>query len=434
MEITRWERTEWWKTEPSVNELIRIHHQLYRYDKFAQVMYSYPFGKDIMANAINKLIPRTNYEFFLARLQESKEIMGWIALSFNKEGIQVENKETYDARLEWTQMCSHILRGWKVDSVGEKCNTWDMLKRASSDLQAKNLPRQYCIINTLVVLPDFQQSGVPNSLLLHAIDFWKKRVAVGTEWAMWVQAPPFAQNLYRRYGFEEVGEYELDLGDYGFFPKRERGVSGKYNWKFMVRREASGSAIGDPDGARDSDEDKDVEKELEDEEEHAAMPKQDKGKDKEQRIANLQADEEVHPAYGHLSKSDAERTRALEEAEKRLKDIHFRRGPPPLPGEAACLSRVQSNAEARGHDITDSLEGKSVEHMLEDVRAAPVGESSARPLRRNHEGTGQPQHNYISSGSEENLIEAMRKGGVDEEEIELVVSLAFSMSDEAKGE
>lgn len=434
MEITRWERTEWWKTKPSVNELIRIHHQLYRYDKFTQVMYSYPFGKDIMANAIKELIPRTNYEFFLARLQESKEIMGWIALSFDNNGGEGEKRETYEARLEWTQMCSHILRGWKVDSAGEKFTTWDLIERASSNLQAIHLPRHYCIINTLVVLPEFQQSGVPNSLLLHAIDFWKNRVAVGTEWAMWVQAPPFTQNLYRRYGFEEVGAYELDLGDYGFSPKQEREVSGKYNWKFMVRREASGSAIGDPDGARNSDEDKGMEQELEDVEEHASMPKREKGKDKEQRIDNLQADENVHPAYGHLSESDAERTRAWEKAVERLEDIHFRRGPPPLPGEAACLTRVQSNAEARGHDIPDLSKGKGVEQVLEDVRAAPAGEPSAHPLRGNDEGTGQPQHNYVPSGSEEDLIEAMRKGGVDEEEIELVKSLTFSMSDEAKGE
>ena len=387
-----------------------------------------------MANAIKELISRTNYEFFLARLQESKEIMGWIALSFHNEGCEEGNREIYDARLEWTQMCSHILSGWKVDGVGGNGNVWEILKRASADLQAVYLPRHYCVINTLVVLPEFQQSGVPNSLLLHAIDFWRKRVAVGKEWAVWVQAPPFTQNLYRRYGFEEVGGYEVELGDYGFCPRQEREVSGKYNWKFMVRREASGSAIGEPDGARGFDEEEGMVQGPEDVEEHVAMLKRGKGKDKERRIDNLQADEDVHPARGDSIEGDAEQTRALEEAEEKLKDTHFSRSPPPLPGEEACLTRVQSNAEARGHDITDLSKGKDVEQVLEDVRAAPAGEPSVRPLHRNDEGTGLPQHNYIPSGSEKDLIEAMRKGGVDEEEIELVISLAFSMSDEAREE
>lgn len=454
MEITRWERTDWWKTKPSVNELTRIHHHLHRHDKFAQVMYSYPFGKDIMANTIKELIPRTNYEFFLARLQESKEIMGWIGLSFDDMGNGGEHRVEYEARLEWTQMCSHILKGWQADSAGGKSHAWDMMKRASSRLQAQHLPRDYCIINTLVVLPEFQRTSVPNSLLLHAIDFWKKRVEVGTEWAMWVQAPPFTQNLYRRYGFEDVGEYEVDLGDYGFLPKEEREVSGKYNWKFMVRREASGSAIGEPDGAREPDQDKGKEQEPEDVEEHAAAEKQgkgksqeqqpedveefvgerDRGKGKEQGLDDLQADENIHPARGDPSEYDAERTRSWEEAEERIKDIHFRRGPSPLPGEVACLLRIQRDAEARGADTTGHSRGKGVEQRSQDVRAAPLGEPSARPSRWNDEVVGQLQDNYIPSGSEEDLIEAMRKGGVDEEEIELVRSLAFSMSDEARGE
>ena len=384
-----------------------------------------------MANTIKELIPRTNYEFFLARLQESKEIMGWIALSFDNEGCEGENREIYDARLEWTQMCSHILREWKVDGAGEKSNASHMLKRASSDLQAKHLPRHYCIINTLVVLPEFQQSGVPNSLLLHAIDFWKKKVAVGTEWAVWVQAPPFTQTLCRLYGFKEVGEYELDLGDYGFSPKQEREVFGNYKWKFMVRREGSGSAIGDPDGTRSSDGDKGMEQEPEDVEEHVAMREQGKGKSKEQRVDKVQAHEDVHPGRGDSLEGDAEQTRAWEKAEERLRDIHLRRVLPPLPGEAACVTRVQSNAEARGHDTTNLSTGKGVEQVSEDVRAVRAGEPSAR---RNDEGTLQPQHNYMPSGSEEDLIEAMRRGRVDEDEIELVISLAFSMSDEAKGE
>lgn len=46
-------------------------------------MYGYPLGKDITTSAIKELIPMKNYEFFLARIQPSDEIVGWVALSFN---------------------------------------------------------------------------------------------------------------------------------------------------------------------------------------------------------------------------------------------------------------------------------------------------------------------------------------------------------------
>ena len=75
-----------------------------------------------------------------------------------------------------------------------------------------------------------------------------------------MQAPPFVPRLYKRYGFEEVGEYAIELGDYGIFPKEKRTISGEFAWKFMILRETGGSTFKEP---------------------HIA-PKADKGKSKEQ--------------------------------------------------------------------------------------------------------------------------------------------------------
>ena len=466
MEITRWERDELLGVKPSVEELIRIHQRLHQRDKFAQVMHQYPFGKDIMPKTIRALLPRTDYEFFLARFQESREIMGWIALSFNNEGRKAENWEMYEAKLEWTQMCSNILRGWKVDGAGEISNVWDTMKGGSSRLQAKNLPRHYCIINTLVVLPEYRSSRAVNGLVQHAIDYWRKRVAAGTEWAIWVQAPPFARDLYIRYGFEEVGEYEVDLGDYGYYRKEEREVFGKYNWKFMVRRQARITATWEPAGAEELDKGKGNERELEDAEENLATRREgkgkeresqdveehvasweqgkgkskeqesedeefvsmreldrgkdkeqnsenveemvpmrnlDKGKGKEQRYHNFQAYETVHPAYGDPSISEAERIREWEEANKRLYG-----GP------------LESYAER-------TRAWEEANERLNDIHSA-----QARLLRQNDQLAGQQQIDYVPSESAESLIEAMRRGGVDEEEIERVKSLAISISEKAR--
>lgn len=456
MEVTRWERKEWVGAKRSVEELIRIHQRLHQHDKFAQVVHSYPFGKDIMPNTIRALVPRTDYEFFLARLPESKEILGWIALSFNNEGSKAGNSEIYETKLEWTQMCSHILRGWKIDTAGEKSNVWDMMERASSSLQAKNLPRHYCIINTVVVLPGYSQKGVVDNLIQHVIEYWKQKVPVGKEWAIWVQAPPFTHDLYSRYGFEEVGEYEVELGDYGYHRQQEREVFGKYNWKFMVRRPVRISATWESAGAEESDKGEGKERESEDVEEHLAtwergkgkgkekeskdveehfatweqgkgkskeqepedveeivpVRKNNKGKEKEQQYYSPQAYQTVHPAYqtvhpayGNPTESDAQRTRAWEEANERLYGDHS--------DSDAERSRLWEEANERLNDI----------HTAE-----------ARLSRENDQVTTQQQLGYIPSESAESLIEAMRSGGVDEEEIELVKSLAISLDKEARGE
>lgn len=472
MEVLPWARTEYDKVNPSVNELIRLHHLYYRRDLFAQVMYAYPFGKDTIANAIKALVPRTDYEFFLARLLPSKEIVGWIALSYNIEGIEAENRDEYEARLEWTEMCSHIMRYWKVDNAGEQSNVWDTIKRASSSLQAKNLPRDYCIINTLVMIPEMYKSGVANKLVERAIKFWENRVTVGTQWAMWVQAPPFAQKLYKGFGFEEVGEYTVDLGDYGFLRREERQIHGEYGWKFMVLRGASGLATKKPVAAwkskrrknkeqqlEDAEEDvaakkpdkgKRKEQPLEDEEEHAAARKPDKGKRKEEpleeeeehatrkldkgkgkdhRPDDQQQDEDNHAAHEGLSELDARRKRAWEEAEERLEEIRLRRGLLPLPGEVATLTRIQRRAEDRGLITTGLSKGKGVEQRTKDIKLTPSREPLAGPLQRNAEVTEQPPDNFVPTKSEEDFIEAMRAGGVDEEEIDLVKALALSLTD-----
>lgn len=443
MEVTCWDRKAFFHNKPSVEELIRIHQRLHREDSFAEVMCSYPFGKDIMPKTIRELIKRTDYEFFVARLPESQEFLGWIALSFNHESSEAKNKEMYEANLEWTQMCSHILRTWKVDRAGEKSNVWDIMKRASSSLQSEHLPRRYCIINTLVVLPEFQQRGVANGLLHRALEYWSKSVAVGTEWAMWVQAPPFAHTLFSAFGFEEVGQYEVDLGDYGYHCKEEREVEGWYDWKFMVKREASGSAIPKPEGvgtadkgkgkereSEDEDEDEDyVEEESEDEEEHfapwrqakgkskvrqesedsedsVAERKYNKGKEKEHRYQqDPQADELIHPAYGDPSIPLAERTRIWEEGNKRLY----------VDPQLRSAERSWAWEEAN--------------ERLEEIHDAEAGMS-----RRKEKVATKQKDKYVPSDSAESLIEAMRRGGVDEEEIEKVKAMAAGMSEEAREE
>lgn len=99
---------------------------------------------------------------------------------------------------------------------------------------------------------------------------------------MWVQAPPSTHNLNNKHCFEEVGEYEVNLDNYGFLHKEERIIFGNYAWKFMVRWEASGSATQAPDEARKHVKGKGKERPREDMEEHVTAQRFEKGKGKEQ--------------------------------------------------------------------------------------------------------------------------------------------------------
>ena len=424
-----------------MDELIRLHSELHRRDTFAQVIYQYPFGRDIMANSIKELMSRTDhYEFFLARMQESKEIVGWIAISFDDEETEAENRVTCEARLEWTEMCSHILKLWKVDDGGEKSNAWDTIKRASSELQTKHLPRAYFIINAIVIIPSYYYAEVSHALLKHVIEFWRKRVMRGTEWAVWVQAPHYLRNLYIQHAFEEVGEYEVDLGDHGFFNKERRMIFGKFGWKFMVRLDPSGSASREPDGAaiEESAEAETKEPDGAAIEEPDGAQKVDKGKGKgkskgkskgkgkERRSDDPQENEDT-------PEQEAERWRLWEEAEQRLEDIRSRRGAPPMPGEVASLIKTQDRAEDQGLDTTDLGKGKGRAQPLQVERPTPPEEPPARPPQGDAEVAVQQQDNYTLSKREEKLIQAMRDRGIDEEEIEIVKALAFSLTDEAQG-
>ena len=475
LNISQWTREERFEHEPGVNDLILLHRELYRHDRFLYAMHEYPFSKSTMAKTLNEVIPRKDYEFFVARIPYSGEWLGWTALSFNIGGNEAKTlSDECEARLERTEMYSQILKGWKLDDTGKKSNVYDSIKRLSSSLQAEHLPPNCCIINTLVFLPQYEETGVAHQLIGRVINFWKDRVMVGTEWAIWVQTPTAFRYIYIIHGFKEVGEYEVNLDDHGFPPEGQRSVSGTYEWKFMVLRGASGSATVEPGGAQNPDQGKDEEhvaarkidkgksngkgkeQRSRDVEEHFAARKLEKGKDKERRSGTMEElavapkldkgkgkgkehriqspriDENNDLARGDISEDEEEQTNAWEEAERRLRDIQNRWGPPPLPGEVATLVRIQRRAEAQGFDPTRVSEGRGVKQQLGNVRPANPKEPRAHTLQGNAEVTGQLPTNLIPTKSEEDLIEAMRKGGVDEEEIERVCALAFRPTDEAE--
>ena len=436
-------------------ELIRIHRDHYREDKFSQLISGYPDWEDTLTRTVKGLRSRKDYEFFLARVYPSNEIVGWIAISFVTEGNETRGRNKFEAKLEWTEMYSNILKTWKVESSGKKSSVWEEIRRASSSLQAIHMLPDHCIINALVLYPDFEGWGVAESLLEQVIHYWRNKVEAGTAWTIWVQAPAFAQSIYKNYAFDEVGEYNVELGDHGFSPKSKRSVSGKYGWKFMVRRDPSGSASDEPLIAN-LDKYKSKEQRLEEVEESVPERRLDKGKAKEQEpkegemdgearklnkgkgkkqdLDDLQPDKESQPRHEDLSEYHPEPKCAWEGAEIRLNEIQTMQGPPPFPGEVAILLRNQRRAETRGYSPTRQSKGKDRKKGVEIAGSALRGEPPARPLQSNTNVTSQAQDNFVPTKSEEDLIEAMRAEGVDEEEIELVKALTFSLSYEVEGE
>ena len=394
MEIESWDRGEWWRNKHSVHELIRIYNEHHRRDNFFEVVNKYPYWKELLEGAVRLLMYRTDYEFLVARLRESKEIVGWIAFSFVSEGNETIGRRKFDANMEQTEMCSHILETWKVESSGVKSNVWEEIKRRSSSLQAKYLPPDHCIINALVYCKheQFKDIDIAGALLESVIWDWRNMAMTRTEWAIWVQAPASAQLMYEEHDFEEVGEYNIEIGNYGVFPQED--VSGKYGWKFMVRRETNASAI----------------------DRRLAELILDTGKGKQQDLDDRPPDEESQSQTRESSddEDDPLQRYAWESADRRLKAIRTGQGNPALSGEVESLMRVKRNAEAKGYRPPSQSNGKQSEKQEEIAGPAPRAKPPAPPLQGTTTVTSQPQDNFTPSKSEEDLIEAMKKGGVDE--------------------
>ena len=121
-------------------------------------------------------------------------------------------------------------------------------------------------------------------------------------------------------------------------------------------------------------------------------------------------------------------------AERRLNEIWEGRGNLPLIGDVNHEMKIKRDAEAAGYRPPSLSKGKEREEQEEIPGPTPRAKPPAPPLQGDSIVTSQPQDDFIPSKSEEDLIKAMREGGVDEEEIELVKALTFSLSDEVEGE
>ena len=92
-----------------MHELIRVYNEDHRRDKFSTVISKYPYWEEILKRTVNELMYRTDYEFFLARLISSKEIVGWTAVNFVSEGNETKGIHKFEARMEPTELYSNIL-------------------------------------------------------------------------------------------------------------------------------------------------------------------------------------------------------------------------------------------------------------------------------------------------------------------------------------
>lgn len=66
-------------------------------------------------------------------------------------------------------------------------------------------------LHQVYVLPDQQRHGIGGALIEAAIDFARGKAADGVWLSVWKDAP-WAVNCYRKYGFEEVGTTDFQLG------------------------------------------------------------------------------------------------------------------------------------------------------------------------------------------------------------------------------
>ena len=89
-------------------------------------------------------------------------------------------------------------------------------------------------LSQVYVLPDQQRYGIGGRLLAAAAAYARKQAADGIWLTVWEDAP-WAVNCYRKYGFEQVGMIDFQLG------------KTIYNDLLMWRPVKESAAAGDPD-------------------------------------------------------------------------------------------------------------------------------------------------------------------------------------------
>ena len=225
--------------------MMHIYQEAYKHDQTIQLQHVLPSLIERMTQLISSRCTKPECEFIVARTATSNQIIGWIALTFQLK----KTKQISEEHVLMTQyaLLPDIVAKCKKEGL-DTAQLKTLSHKVLSDFKSareKQLPDHHCIINTLVVDPTYQRTGVASALLSKAIT--RSEVFA---FPIWVPAPSPHQPLFTNHDFESITEYRIDLNEH--IPEPESSNKGKkkaastprtYTWTFMLRQKPLENAL-----------------------------------------------------------------------------------------------------------------------------------------------------------------------------------------------
>ena len=227
----------------TLEEMVGVYRESYEKDRCVQLKSVVPELMLRMGKTIKMRVKQPSWLFIVAKDENSKKIVGWLALAF----ALTERKELSEEHVLFMQyaLLPDIVAKGKIQGISADLilHLTHLLLIKFKDAREEQLLGKHCILSTLVVAPEYQQKGVASALLSKAISLTE-----AFTFPIWVQAPESCQRLFEKHLFKVIGEYQLDLNDHvpkvkGKGKAKEVDTLAKHAWKFMVRVEPLEPAI-----------------------------------------------------------------------------------------------------------------------------------------------------------------------------------------------
>ena len=229
--------------EGTIKDMIQVYQEAYKNDKSVQLKLTLPNLIEKWAKTIALRLTQPECEFIVARTKSTNQIVGWLALAFKLE-VHKRISEEHVLYTQYALLPDIVSKANDagIDTVEMKSMAHHLF-RDFKEARERQLPDKHCIISTLVVDPEHQNTGVASALLSKAISR-----SEAFSFPMWVPAPEAYRSLFEKHDFEEAGEYHLDLNEYvPMLDHKGKATAApnldRYAWKFMMRKEPLEKAI-----------------------------------------------------------------------------------------------------------------------------------------------------------------------------------------------
>ncbi|KAF3902508.1 hypothetical protein ABW21_db0204255 [Orbilia brochopaga] len=215
--------------ESDIPELVQVHSKAFKADQFSNFMLSgKPPGahEDMMERSLKFWFSDPTV-WLVKAVNDDGAIVGWVCW-LTKTVEKAERKEEKGTSETKTTTATttdtaaskpppQAVPDTPARVIGRQMRNDSM--KWETDSMTEN---KYLILQGLVTDPDCQRRGIGSQLVKWGVDR-----ADAEKLPCWCHASPAGNQLYRKAGFQEMGNDEYDLGDFG-----------KYTFRYMVRQAA----------------------------------------------------------------------------------------------------------------------------------------------------------------------------------------------------